>query len=339
MRTILFVDENETIINRLKVIVLDKTVKCFFAENGKKALKILEENEIAVAVVALNMSLLSGKELLEIIDGQYPNTITMLMAEREEAGEAIDVHNDLHINKLIIKPWKSAEEVVIWLQDGLDQYNRGDKQNKIEEEYKQKTMKYEKLFLEMSTILEDREEGYQEIAKIFKVVLNMVFSESEKNLIDVEISYVVEYAARLLYEFMKIYLEGVEEQESFGIALVNQYHDALENRYFKYESEVEGNMAKTSFQHIRFILKAITEYFSVLYPIYRAKVTVTETLNAQYLLNILYELPTYRILENAETYMQELLERVIENYSAKHVYGEKNNVHQYRIYIPISEEA
>ena len=339
MRTILFVDENETIINRLKVIVLDKTVKCFFAADGEAALKILDENEIAVAVIALNMSLLSGRELLEIINGQYPNTITMLMAEREEAGEAIDIHNDLHINKLIIKPWTSAEEVVKWLHDGLDQYNSGDQQSKIAEEYKQKTVKYEKLFLEMSDILKDREEGYQEIVKIFKVVLEMVISESEKNLISVEVNYIVEYAIRLLYEFMKIYFEGLAEQESFEMAMLNQYHDASENRYFKYENEVAGSIAKASFQHIRFILKAITEYFSVLYPIYRAKVTVTETANGQYLLNIVYELPSYKILENAEAYMKGLLERLMDHYSAKHAYGEKNNIHQYRIYIPINEEA
>lgn len=40
MRTILFVNDDENLLNRLRAIVLDKTVQCFFVSNAEAALGI-----------------------------------------------------------------------------------------------------------------------------------------------------------------------------------------------------------------------------------------------------------------------------------------------------------
>lgn len=40
MRTILFANDDENLLNRLRAIVLDKTVQCFFVSNAEAALGI-----------------------------------------------------------------------------------------------------------------------------------------------------------------------------------------------------------------------------------------------------------------------------------------------------------
>ena len=336
MRTILFVDDDLTIINRLKVIMVDQTIQCFFATTGEEALKILSAEEIAVAVVDLTMPVLSGKELIEMISGQYPDTVVMLLAERDEAREAIEVHNNLHTNKLIIKPWMSADELNKWLQDGLETYNSEDKQNHLAEEYRERVEKYKEIVFEMTNLLNDRMEGYQEIEKVFKHIIEALMQITDCQLTQDEKYYVSEYEEKLLREFIQIYLVGIAERESFELSLVNQYHDPSENRYFLYEDDLEDVSAE-NFQHIRFIMKAVTHYFSILYPTFRARIGIQETKDEHYLLNILYEIPGYKIMEHAEVLMKQIMERLIEHYSAKFLFGEKNNIQQYKIYMKKSD--
>lgn len=332
MRTILFVDDDVTIINRFKAIMVNQTIQCFFATTGEEAIQILEKEEISVAVVDLSMPVLSGKELIEMISGQYPDTVVMLMAERKEAGEAIEVHNNLHTNKLIIKPWASADELIKWLQDGLLTYNSEEQQSHQAEEYRARVDKYKETVFEMTNLLNDRMEGYQEIEKVFKHMIEALIQITDCKLTPDERQHVSEYEERLLREFIQIYFVGIAERESFGLSLTNQYHEPSENRYFLYEDDLEDVSAEC-FQHIRFMLKAVTDYYSILYPTFRARISVQEAKDEQYLLNILYEIPGYKIMEHAEVLMKQIMEQLIEHYSTKFLFGEKNSIQQYKIYL------
>lgn len=332
MRTILFVDDDITIINRLKAIMVNQTIQCFFVTTGEEALAVLAKNEIAVAVVDLDMPVLSGRELIEMITGQYPDTVVMLMAERDKAREAIEIHNNLHTDKLIIKPWVSADELNKWLQDGLETYNSEDKQNHLADEYRERVDKFKEPVFEMTNLIHDRMEGYQEVEKVFKHIIEALIQITDCELTQDEKHYVSDYDERLLHEFIQIYLVGIEERESFGLSLINQYHDPSENRYFLYEDELE-NISDVSFQHIRFIVKIVTDYYNILYPTFRARVVIQETKDAHYLLNILYEIPGYKIMEHAEILMKQIMEQLIGYYAKRYLYGEKNSIQQYKVYI------
>ena len=333
LRTILFVDDDETIINRLKAIMVDQTIQCFYATTGEQALAILAKAEISVAVIDLVMPVLSGRELIEMISGQYPDTVVMLMAEKDEAREAIEVHNNLHTDKLIIKPWASADELNKWLQDGLENYNSEDKQNHMAEQYQARVDKYKQAVFEMTNLLNDRMEGYQEIEKVFMHIIEALISVTDCQLSPDKKRYVADYEERLLREFIQIYLVGIAERESFELSLINQYHDPSENRYFKYEDELEDDISSEDFQHIRFMIKAITDFYGILYPTFRAKISIQVIKESQYLLNILYEIPGYKIMENAEVLMKQIVERLVEAYSTRYAYGEKNSIQQYKIYL------
>ena len=138
MRTILFVNDDEELLNRLRAMILDKTVQCFFSSNVDKALQIMENKEIALVVADVEMEALSGREFFEMISGRYPKTILMVMSDTEHIQEAIAIHNDLHTNKLLVKPWQSADEFVKWLMSGLDAYNAAETQRELAKGAKQR---------------------------------------------------------------------------------------------------------------------------------------------------------------------------------------------------------
>lgn len=333
MRTILFVNDDENLLNKLRAIVLDKTVQCFFTSNVDKALEIIEAQEIALVVTDVDMEALSGREFLEMVSGRYPKTILMIMSDIEHVREAISIHNDLHTNKLIMKPWQSADEFVKWLMSGLDAYNMAEKQRQLAQELEAKSDKYKQVLFDMSNVLNDRMESYQKITEAFSNILSVIIQECNTDLTAGNIKCVTDYENGLMKHFVQTYFVGISEQTSFGTALQNRYHEVSDNRYFLYENEVEDEIAKESFQNIRFLMQAVTEYFSLLYPTYRAKVSLQEYKDTHYLINVLYELPGYEIMEQAGVFMKELLKQLMENYAARYVYGEKGHVQQYKIYV------
>lgn len=333
MRTILFVNDDEELLIRMHAIVLDKTVQCYFTTSVDQAFEIMEKTEISLVVADVEMQALSGREFLEMVSGRYPQMILMIMSDLEHVREAISIHNDLHTNKLIMKPWSSSDELVKWLMSGLDNYNAAEKQRGLLTELEEKSERYKQVLFDMSNILNDRMEGYQIIEQSFTRVLSVILQECKTNLIPGELKCVTDYEYMLLQNFVQIYFVGISEQHSFGEALVNQYHDPADNRYFKYENETEADISKEDFQNIRFLLLVVTGYYGLLFPSFHAIIKIQEHKDTHYLLNILYELPGYQIMEQAGTLMNEIVNQMLDNYAAKHVYGEKNQVQQHKIYI------
>ena len=338
MRTILFVNDDENLLNRLRAIVLEKTVQCFFASNVEAALGIMETHEIALVVADVEMSALSGREFLEIIYARYPQTILMIMSDEEHVREAISIHNDLHTNKLIMKPWQSADEFIKWLMNGLEAYNRAEQQRQMADELAERSEKYKQVLFDMSNVLNDRMEGYRKIEEVFEKALATMLQECSAEMTADEMKCVTDFENYLTKCFTQTYFEGIAEQTSFGKAMENRYHEVSDNRYFKFENQVDGEIAKESFQDIRFLIQAITEYYGLLYPTFRAKVSVQRHSDTLYVVNTLYELPGYEIMEKAGTLIRKLLKQLLDNYTAKNIYGEKNNVQQYKFYIYQKDE-
>ena len=333
MRTILFVNDDEELLNRLRAMILDKTVQCFFSSNVDKALQIMENKEIALVVADVEMEALSGREFFEMISGRYPKTILMVMSDTEHIQEAIAIHNDLHTNKLLVKPWQSADEFVKWLMSGLDAYNAAETQRELAKELEERSDKYKQILFDTSNVLNDRLEGYHKIEETFSKMLSVIVQEYESGLNAGEIKCISEYENMLITHFTQIFFVGISEQQSFGQALRNHYHDVSENRYFLYEQEGEQEIEKENFQNIRFLIQTVTDYYGLLYPTFRAKVSLQEYQDTHYMINVLYELPGYEVMEQAGVFMRKILNRMLENYASRYVYGEKNHVQQYKIYV------
>ena len=51
------------------------------------------------------------------------------------------------------------------------------------------------------------------------------------------------------------------------------------------------------------------------------------------MINILYELPGYEIMEHAGTLLRAVIQQLLDDYAVRSAYGEKNQVQQYKIYV------
>jgi two-component system response regulator HupR/HoxA len=121
--TILFVDDDEKILSAIHRELMDEPYEFLFATSGQEALKILEQNEVAVLVSDMRMPQMDGMELLKIAKEKYPATIRMMISGHANITNLLKAINENIIYKFITKPWKDSDELKLIVQQAINYYN------------------------------------------------------------------------------------------------------------------------------------------------------------------------------------------------------------------------
>jgi two-component system NtrC family sensor kinase len=118
---ILFVDDEENVLNAVKRVFLDTDYTILTALSGEDALKILEENDVLVIVSDYRMPEMNGVELLKAIRKHREDVIRIILSGYADLNALIAAVNEGHIYKFIPKPWND-DELRITISNALDRY-------------------------------------------------------------------------------------------------------------------------------------------------------------------------------------------------------------------------
>ncbi len=121
-KTVLFVDDEEKLLKSLKRGLLDEPYNTLFATSGKKALEILEHNEVHVLITDMRMPEMGGLELLKIVKEQYPHIVRMVLSGYTQVTTLLTAINQGEIYKYITKPWKLGEEFKPAVREAIEYY-------------------------------------------------------------------------------------------------------------------------------------------------------------------------------------------------------------------------
>ena len=109
---ILFVDDEEKVLNALKRTMRSENVEIYTALSGEEALSLLDAREFDIVVSDHNMPGMSGLELLSKVKQESPETITMMLTGKSDIEIAMQAINDAGVYKFILKPWDTNDLVV-----------------------------------------------------------------------------------------------------------------------------------------------------------------------------------------------------------------------------------
>jgi two-component system, NtrC family, response regulator HupR/HoxA len=121
--TVLFVDDDKCILSSLRRGLLEEAYNKLFAESGKQALSLLEQNEVHVLVTDMRMPEMSGLELLKIVKEKYPSTIRMILSGYTEINTLLTAINEGEIYRFITKPWQMELEFKPAVRQAIEFYN------------------------------------------------------------------------------------------------------------------------------------------------------------------------------------------------------------------------
>lgn len=119
--TILFVDDEEYILNSVERLFADSGMKILKAENADRALNFFSKEEIAVLVSDNQMPGIKGTELLSRVREISPDTMRILMTAHADLAVAVDAINKGEVFRFITKPWND-DLLVNAVQEAVSRY-------------------------------------------------------------------------------------------------------------------------------------------------------------------------------------------------------------------------
>ena len=101
---VLFVDDEADILTSLNRFLRKEPYRKLFAETAKKALELLECNDVAVVISDYNMPGMNGLELMKEVKMHYPEIIPLIISGHENVGQIIESNDPCGIFRFITKP-------------------------------------------------------------------------------------------------------------------------------------------------------------------------------------------------------------------------------------------
>lgn len=126
---VLFVDDQEEILELIKIKLISESYIKYYANNVNDALKILKDENIDVVVTDIMMPNLDGHDFLEILKKEYPQIIRVVLSGFSQIESIISAINNHEIFKYIAKPWKVDEAGKQLIRDAIIQSNSLNRNN------------------------------------------------------------------------------------------------------------------------------------------------------------------------------------------------------------------
>lgn len=119
--TLLFVDDEEGVLNALRRIFMDENYVILTANSGENALKILDERQVHLLICDHRMPGMTGAELLKVVRERWPETIRIMLTGYADVNSIMGAVKEGAVYKFITKPWND-EDLRLTVSLALQQY-------------------------------------------------------------------------------------------------------------------------------------------------------------------------------------------------------------------------
>lgn len=104
-RTLLLVDDEESILSALKRLLRREGYRILSAGSGAEGLELLAKNDVDVIVSDQRMPNMTGEEFLRLAKELYPDTVRMVLSGYADMQSITNAINQGAIYKFLSKPW------------------------------------------------------------------------------------------------------------------------------------------------------------------------------------------------------------------------------------------
>ena len=106
---ILFVDEDQRIIELLQQLLQDENWDCHFASSAREALDFLQNKQVDLVVSDVQMADMDGVQLIAEIREIYPSIVRIFLTDNAEPDNIVKTLAEGHVQQIILKPWIDQE--------------------------------------------------------------------------------------------------------------------------------------------------------------------------------------------------------------------------------------
>lgn len=146
---VLFVDDEQHILNAIRRATFDESFDTVFAGSGATALEAFEQQEISVIVTDMRMPVMDGLTLLKIVREKYPSTVRIVLSGYTQLTQVLSSINQGEIFQFIPKPWQMEEELLWTIRRAIERYNMETERNSLQASLTKKNAAYVHILQEM----------------------------------------------------------------------------------------------------------------------------------------------------------------------------------------------
>lgn len=111
--TLLFVDDEPSILSSLRRLFRPHDYRILTAESGAQALEIIEQELVDLVISDMRMPIMDGAQFLEQVRHRQPDTIRILLTGYADITSTINAINKGEIYRYVAKPWDDNDIVLI----------------------------------------------------------------------------------------------------------------------------------------------------------------------------------------------------------------------------------
>jgi FixJ family two-component response regulator len=136
--TILFVDDEESILKTIKRLFMDEDYRIITANGGQAALDLLNGGETPAVIVSdQRMPQMGGAEFLAKAKEKLPQSIRMVLTGYADVNAAVEAINLGGIYRYILKPWND-DDLKLSVKEAVERFDLVVQNKRLTEELKEK---------------------------------------------------------------------------------------------------------------------------------------------------------------------------------------------------------
>lgn len=263
MNTVVIVDSNSKMIeNYARMLEACKEeINCRYFNFPEKALEYIQKEGAAVLVCELEMPVMSGKEVFDMVEMISPATVKIAMSQVEDVRKTLEIVNQSRIFKLILKPFFLPEDMVEPIKSALKYYKLQEKKRNHPESMILALDTPDQKTKELISELEQKKQTYHNICQTMSSIVKANLQCGNLPLSEIEKTEIIRIFEGMLQEFMRYFMFGAQNYIFHINYLMNLFHAPEEHRSFQMKNRNSQEIPNEILQKIAYTI-FITGYIS-----------------------------------------------------------------------------
>lgn len=323
METVVIVDNNRKMLDNYRRMIETgrEKITCRYFSYPEEAVEFMQKEGAAVLVCELDMPVMSGREVFDIVEMFSPATIKIAMTEVTDVRKTLEIVNQNRIFKLILKPFFLPEDLIDPIRAALKYYRLREKD--LEQPLRDIGMEQTDMRTrELVGELKVKQQMYHNISRTMSGILKGSLQWEESGVSEEEIAEAGRLYDGLIQEFMRYYMFGTQNYIFHLNYLMNLFSAPEKNRGFQIRNKDRQEIPNEILLKIAYTIFVIGYISKEIFGQYQFVVGIEE-LEQVYMLKVVLKHPvkqgkmTELFLQMEEEVVHRLADRGIRKASEK----------------------
>lgn len=339
MNTVVIVDNDSKMILNYKRMLesYQGQMQCVYFRYPEEALDYVREKPPAVIICELELPVMSGKEVFDMVEMMSPTTIKIAMSQVSDVRKTLDIMNQSRIFKLIIKPFFLMEDIAEPILSGLKYHEMQMKEENIQRNAAIELEMLNKRAEELGRKLEEKKQSYNNMYNTAVGIIRGNLIQGRINFTDEERNSINRIFEGLFHQFIRYYMFEARNYMFHANYIMNLFHHPEKGCVFQIRNKLDCEVSNEIMQQMAYTIFLTGYLCAETLEKYHAAAFIEEE-GAFYVVKLLFKssageenhfkVKSRRVVK----VMMRMVERVVSSLASKGIRGTTENPFVAKIY-------